>query len=258
MKFHTTLKLATTSLFVALLSACGGGGGGGGGTSDSGNSSTSPVGGSGNPGVAVGTWQGPYATSYNTRLVVLDTGETFGLYETGTSITGALYGDLKGNGSSVSGFLSDIVFSNITRSNVNISGTATAQKSMLITRGTQRLDLSYATNLQNPISVASLAGTYSGRGSNSFSPPNTTTLTIYANGNVQLPETVCSASGSISPHPNGQYVFALNLTITGNNCSRRGNTLSGVAYLDPNNQRMFVLGLNGNRTDGAYFFGLRN
>jgi hypothetical protein len=129
---------------------------------------------------------------------------------------------------------------------------------MLINRGSQRLDLSYATNLQTPISVASLAGTYSGRGSNSFSQPNNTRLTISANGNVQLPETVCSASGSISPHPNGQNVFALNLTITGNNCGRRGNTLSGVAYLDPNNQLMFMLGLNGSRTDGAYFYGLRN
>lgn len=255
MKFHTTLKMATTSLLVALLSACGGGGSA---TSDTGNSSTSPVGGSGNPGITVGTWQGPYAINYNTRLVVLSTGETFGLYETGTSVTGALYGDLKGDGSRVSGFLSDIVFANITRSNINISGTVTAQKSMLIDRSSQRLDLSFATNLQTPISVASLAGTYLGRGSNSFSTPNNTKLTISTNGNVQLPETVCSASGSISPHPNGQNVFALNLTIMGNNCSRRGNTLSGVAYLDPNNQRMFMLGLNGTRTDGAYFYGLRN
>jgi hypothetical protein len=255
MKLHTTLKLATTSLFVALLSACGGGGGG---ATDSGNSSTSPVGGSGNPGVAVGTWQGFYATNYSTRMVVLNTGETFGLYETGTGNTGALYGDLKGNSNNISGFLSDFVFTGITMTTANITGTATAQKSMLINRGTQRLDLSFATNLQNPISVASLAGTYSGRGSNSFSPPNNSTLTISANGSIQLPQSVCSASGNISPHPNGQNVFALNLTITGNNCGRRGNTLSGVAYLDPNNQRMFMLGLNGSRTDGAYFYGLRN
>jgi hypothetical protein len=261
MKLNPTLKFAAASLLMAFLTACGGGGGASGdstGTSTSnGSTSTTPTGGSGNPGPTQGTWQGPYATNYNTRLVVLSTGETFGLYETGTSVIGALYGDVKSDGSKVSGVLSDFVFSTITANTANISGSVAAEKSMLINRGSQRLDLGFAANLQNPISVASLAGTYAGRGSSSFSPPNNSTMTISTNGAVQLPQTVCSATGSISPHPNGQNVFALNLTITGNNCGRRGNTLSGVAYLDPNTMRMFVLGMNSSRTDGAYFFGLR-
>lgn len=254
MKLRTFFMASLSALLVFSLTACGGGGS----SADSTNGTTNTAGGSGTPGPTVGTWQGPYATFYNTRLVVLSTGETFGLYETGTSITGALYGDLKSDGTKVSGFLNDFVFSTITMSNANITGTATAEKSMLINRGTQRLDLSFATNLQSPISVASLAGSYSGRGASSFSQPNNSTLSISANGTVQLPQSVCSASGSISLHPNGQNVFALNLTITGNNCGRRGNTLTGVAYLDPNNQRLFVLGLNGSRSDGAYFYGLRN
>ncbi|WP_291915110.1 hypothetical protein [Limnohabitans sp.] len=255
MKLRTFIAASLSALLVFSLTACGGGGGS---STASTTGTTNPAGGSGNPGPTVGTWQGPYATNYNTRVVVLNTGETFGLYETGTSIIGALYGDMKSDGGKVSGFLNDFVFSSTTMSNANLTGNATAEKSMLINRGAQRLDLSFATNLQNPISVASLAGTYSGRGSSSFSPPNNSTLTISANGTIELPQPVCSASGSISPHPNGQNVFALNLTITGNNCGRRGNTLSGVAYLDPNNQRMFVLGLNGARTDGAFFYGLRN
>lgn len=254
MKLRTFIAACLSALLVFSLSACGGGGS----SADANTGITNPIGGSGNPGPTVGTWQGPYATHYNTRLVVLSTGETFGLYETGTSVIGALYGDMKSDGGKVSGFLNDFVFGSITMTTANINGTATAQKSMLINRGVQRLDLSFATNLQNPISVASLAGTYSGRGSNSFSPPNNSTMTISANGTVQLPQSICSANGSVSPHPHGQNVFALNLTITGNNCGRRGNTLTGVAYLDPNNQRMFLLGMNSTRSDGAYFYGLRN
>lgn len=256
MKIRSLLTICLSLLVVSWLAACGGGGGGA--PADNANNASSPAGGSGNPGPTVGTWQGPYATFYNTRLVVLSTDEAFGLYETGTTVIGALYGDIKIESGRVSGFLSDFMFKDITMTTANISGNATAQKSMLINRGTQRLDLSFATNLQNPISVSSLAGTYSGRGNNSFSAPNNITMTISATGTVQIPDTVCSANGSISAHPNGQNVFTLNLAVTGNNCSRRGNTLSGVAYLDPNNQRMYLLGMNSARTDGAFFYGLRN
>ena len=255
MKFIPIHKLVTATFLVALLSACGGGGSA---SPDSGNSSTSPVGGSGNPGAATGTWQGFYSTNFSTQLVVLNTGESFGLYETGNGDIGALYGDLRGDGGNLSGFLTDFLFTGITMNSANISGTATAQKSMVINRGTKRFDLSFATNLQNPVSVASVAGTYFGRGSNSFSPPSNSTITISANGTIQMPQTICSATGSVSPHPNGQNVFSLNLTITGNNCGRQGNKLTGVLHLDPTNKRVFVLGLNSTRSDGAFFQGLRN
>ncbi len=139
-----------------------------------------------------------------------------------------------------------------------VSGSSTAQKSILLNRGGQRLDLSHAPNMNTQVSVASLAGVYTGRGGNSFGPAEAMNVTISVNGAVNLPEPVCSATGQISPHAIGQNVFALSLTIMGNNCGRRGNTLQGVLFQDPNTKRLFVLGLNQAKSDAAFFFGYRN
>lgn len=251
------LKTLTFCLSIgsfALLTACGGGGGG---PSETTTDSTSTPGIFGAAGSAEGTWQGPYASVYNTRMVVLNTSETFGIYETGGIIAGALYGQLSATGS-VKGVLKDFSLNTLRAEDASVTGTAAAQKSMLLNRGGQRLDWTYAPNMNSPVNVATLAGTYTGRGRNAFAPADAMRLTISANGTVNMPETVCSATGQISPHPNGQSVFAINLTITGNNCGRRGNKLNGVLYQEPNTQRLFVLALNGNKTDAALFFGYRN
>jgi hypothetical protein len=190
-------------------------------------------------------------------MVVLNTSEAFGIYETGGTVAGALYGQLSSSGS-VKGVLKDFSLSTLRAEDAAVSGSSTAQKSMLLSRGAQRIDLSHAPNMNTPVSVASLAGVYTGRGGNSFGPAEAMNLTISANGAVTMPEPVCSATGQISPHANGQSVFALSLTITGNNCGRKGNTLQGVLYQDPDTKRLYVLGLNPAKSDTAFFFGYRN
>jgi hypothetical protein len=255
MNIAKTLALGLSIGGFALLTACGGGGGG----SPSGpeaNSTTTP-GAFGAAGSAEGTWIGPYASVYNTRMVVLNTSEAFGIYEAGGTVAGALYGQLSGSGS-VKGVLKDFSLSTQRAEDVAVSGSSTAQKSMLLNRGTQRIDLTYAPNMNTPVSVASVAGVYSGRGRSTFAPSEAMNVTISANGAVNLPEPVCSATGQISPHANGQNVFALSLTIVGNNCGRRGNTLQGVLYQEPDTKRLFILGLNQTKSDAAFFFGYRN
>lgn len=238
---------------ATLLSACGGGGSSA-GVTDTNSTSGTPAGGSGNPAAAAGTWQGSYKGLYGVRLVVLSTGETFGLYETGNTITGGLYGDIASQGVVVSGFLSDFAFNNISIDKENLNGTVEGQKTMVLRRGNQRLDLTYSTGVRQ--NVMTLAGTYQGRGRNTLGAPDNMTLTISSNGAVNMPASICSSSGQISQHPNGDNVFAINLTITGDNCGRKGTGLSGVAFLDPNN-RLYILGLNPTRSDGAFFFGVR-
>jgi hypothetical protein len=256
MNISKTLAFGLSIGSFALLTACGGGGGGGTASGTEANSTTTP-GAFGPAGSAEGTWIGPYASVYNTRMVVLNTSEAFGIYETGGSVAGALYGQLSSNGI-IKGVLKDFSLNTLRAEDASVSGSSTAQKSMLLNRGTQRLDLSYAPNMNSPVSVAAVAGVYSGRGRSTFAPAEAMNLTISDNGAVTLPEPVCSATGQISPHPNGQNVFALSLTITGNNCGRKGNTLNGVLYQDPDTKRLFVLGLNQTKSDAAFFFGYRN
>jgi hypothetical protein len=255
MNISKTLAFGLSIGSFALLTACGGGGGGTASGTEA-NSTTTP-GAFGAAGSAEGTWIGPYASVYNTRMVVLNTSEAFGIYEAGGTVAGALYGQLSGSGN-VKGVLKDFSLSTLRAEDASVSGTSAPQKSMLLSRGAQRVDLSYAPNMNTPVSVASLAGVYTGRGGNSFGPAEAMNLTISANGAVTMPEPVCSATGQISPHANGQNVFALSLTITGNNCGRRGNTLQGVLYQDPDTKRLFVLGLNQAKSDTAFFFGYRN
>jgi hypothetical protein len=240
------------STFI-LLTACGGGGTAG----YTGTGNTTAPNTVGAAGSAEGTWIGSYANVYNTRLVVLNTSEAFGIYETGGAVAGALYGQLSSNGS-VKGILKDFSLSTLRGEDASVSGASTSPKSMLLNRGFQQLNLSHAPNMNTSVSVASLAGTYTGRGGNTFGSAEAMNVTIFANGAISLPEPVCSATGQISPHANGQNVFALSLTITGNNCGRRGNALQGVLYQDPGTLSLFVLGLNPAKSDTAFFFGYRN
>lgn len=253
MKLRAFLAVSLSALLVFSLAACGGGGGTASGPEA--NNTTTP-GAFGPAGSAAGTWEGPYAGPYFTRMVVLNTSETFGLYESSGWLTGILYGQLSGDGS-VKGVLKDFSLNTLKAENVAVSGSTSAQKSMLLNRGGMRLDLDHAPNMNIPVSVASLAGVYSGRGRNSFGPAEAMNVSISANGTITMPEPVCSATGQISPHANGQNVFALSLTITGNNCGRRGNNLQGVLYQDPNTKRLFVLGLNQAKSDTAFFLGSR-
>ena len=136
MNITKTLAFCIAIGALALLNACGGGGaGGGGGTaSDTGTGNTTAPGIVGTAGSAEGTWIGPYASVYNTRMVVLNTSEAFGIYEAGGTVAGALYGQLSGSGS-VKGVLKDFSLSTLRAEEAVVSGSSTTQKSMLLSRG---------------------------------------------------------------------------------------------------------------------------
>ena len=67
------LKLSAL-VMPLVLTACGGGGGGGSTVNAD----------------AQGYWSGPASTGYTVNAVVLETGETWGIYSSGSTIYGAL------------------------------------------------------------------------------------------------------------------------------------------------------------------------
>ena len=256
------MPILRRSFFLALLLATAlSGCGGGGSTSSSASGTNTPpansnTGGSGNPGPTQGVWQGTYASTYDMRLIVLDSGETFGLYLGGSALMGALYGDMTASGNAIGGFLSDLVFSSKSSSRANIAGSVVAQKSILGYRNnTQRIDLSYM-NSQG-VSLSTVAGTYVGRGQTNLAQHQAMQVNVSSSGQLTLPDDVCSASGTISPR-NDVDAFTLNLTITGDNCGRRGTRMTGVAHYDANLRRLYVVGLNDGRSDVVYFMGVKN
>jgi hypothetical protein len=126
MKLRTFIAASLSALLVFSLTACGGGGGGGTASGTEPNSTTTP-GAFGPAGSAEGTWEGPYAGSSYTRMVVLNTSETFGLYESSGWLTGILYGQLSGNGS-VKGVLKDFSLNTLKAENVAVSGSSVADE----------------------------------------------------------------------------------------------------------------------------------
>ena len=100
-------KKMMLAVCVAALTACGGGGG------SDGPSST-----------AEGFWVGPTSSGYTARLVVLENGETWGLYSTPTAIVGALYGSTNSsNNGTLTGSGSDFYFPGRLLQTANYSGT---------------------------------------------------------------------------------------------------------------------------------------
>ena len=106
-------KLAAGLATIATLVACGGGG-------DSSTANADPQ----------GIWTGPASTGYTISAAVLENGETWGVYSSGSTIYGALYGTTTTNGNSVSIRGTDFNFLTNSSSVGNLTGPITAKSLM--------------------------------------------------------------------------------------------------------------------------------
>ena len=234
------------SLLAALLVGCGGGGGG-----------SAPVSGS-----AEGFWNGTATGGYTTSIAVLDNGETWGLYGSGGSLAGALYGQTVVNGTALSGTGTSFNFVTRTSGTGSYSGTVTAKSSLSLTSGATTFAASYDSTYDQAATLSALAGTYTGYALTGTIAAQTTTVTVtsgglisssYVSGNLS-----CSTSGTATPRAGGKNVYNVQLTFTGNYCALgNGTTVSGVGTFNAPNKQVIVMTLNGGKTDGLMFVGQR-
>ena len=237
------IKLTLAASAVALLlTACGGGGGGG-------TASVDPQ----------GIWTGPASTGYTVNAVVLDTGETWGFYTSGSTIYGALYGSAAVNGSSISINGTDFNFLNNSSSAGNLSGTVVAKTSMSLSGSGVTVPLTYQSTYDTAATASGPIGTWSfiGRsGAYSLIPGS---ITIDGSGRFVLNQTNCVTTGSIVPRAGGKNVYNVNLSAVGIGCAAGQSTLSGVAFLNtavtPN--QFYSLALNSSKSDGLIVIGTK-
>jgi len=229
-----------------LLVGCGGGGGGG----------VSVV--NADPqGFWIGTTNSSVGTTVN--AVVLDTGEVWGIYSTGATITGALYGTttVSGNISTISG--SNFNFATNSGYQGTLSGPLAAKSSMSLSSSGTSYSLTYSSIYETPASPAAVAGTwtYVGRSAAYWLIP--ATITIDGSGNFTLSQINCTSSGSILPRSGGKNVYNITLTSVGSGCAAGQSTLTGIAYLDttvtPN--KFHALTLNSIKNDGLIVIGTK-
>lgn len=242
----STIKLTLAASAVVLLAACGGGGGG---SASGGSASVDPQ----------GIWSGPASTGYTVNSVILETGETWGFYTSGSTIYGALYGTAAVNGSSISINGTDFNFLNNSSSSGNLSGSVITKTSMSLSGNGITVPLTYQSTYDNAATTSGPIGTWSfiGRsGSYSLIPAS---ITIDATGKFVLNQTNCVTTGSIVPRAGGKNIYNVNLAAVGIGCAAGQNTLSGVAFFNttvtPN--QFYSLALNPSKSDGLIVIGTK-
>jgi hypothetical protein len=229
---------------VLLLAACGGGGG-----SSSNVTNADPQ----------GYWIGPASTGYTVNAVVLDTGETWGVYSSGSLIYGALYGHTSVSGSNVTITGTDFNFLSNTSAPGTLVGTVTPRSSMSLSGTGITLPLTYQTTYDTAASSTTATGTWSftGRSGLYFLTPGT--FTVDNTGHFTLNQTNCITTGSIIPRTGGKNVYNVSLASSGVGCAVGYNNLNGVAYIDttvtPN--KFISLALTTSQNDGLIVLGTK-
>lgn len=235
------IQILATVTAASLLAACGGGGG------------------SGSNASAEGFWSGTSSTGYNVQMVVLENGETWGLYTAGSTLYGALYGNTATTGNSVRGSGSDFNLLMRTVTSSTYSGTVQEKSTISITAGSTSFNGTYGTTYDQPASLSAVAGVYSGRALTGTTAAQTISATISANGNLSIPATLgCATSGTVTPRPTGKNIFNLSVTFTGSTCALgNGGTATGILYYDNVNRQILAMGMNPAKSDGFIAFGTK-
>jgi hypothetical protein len=194
----------------------------------------------------------------NVNLAILETGETWGIYTSGTSIVGALYGNTTSSGASLTGSGSDFNIPSRIVSSASYSGSYSPKTTIRVnTSGGVSFAGTYETDYDTPASLAAVAGTFSGQGVSGNSAVQAVSVTISPTGAVTVPASLgCSAAGSAVPRLSGKNILNVSITFSGSTCALgSGTTASGVAYYDAATRQLLVLALNSAKTDGFIYVG---
>ena len=240
----TKTLYALAASAVATLVACGGGGGGGASATNA---------------DAQGYWTGLASTGYTVSTVVLETGETWGVYSSGSTIYGALYGNASVSGNNISITGTDFNFLTNSSSSGNLTGTVAAKSTMSLSGSGVTVPLTYKAAYDNAATAAAITGNWSfiGRSGSYTLLPGT--ITVDGAGRFTLNQTNCVTSGSIVPRPSGKNIYNVVLSGVGTGCAVGQSSMAGIAYLDttvtPN--KFLSLALIPGKSDGVVVIGTK-
>lgn len=231
MKYHHKL---TTLVLATALASCGGG-------------DDAPT------GTAEGIWGGTTSSGLLTALIVLETGETWGVYSDGVSNAGLLHGTTTTSGYQVSGSVTD--FSLLTPSTwpASYAGSFVPKTSMNITISPSGATLAatYDASYDIPVNMYAVAGNYVAELVTAQGVDENVALTVDSTGQLfaTLSTPGCTAAGSLTGRPTGKAIMNLSLTFSGAACLvPGGTTITGVTK--DGNDVLVGMGLNASQTQG--------
>lgn len=212
---------------------------------------------------AQGFWSGTLTGGYNADVAILENGETWGIYTSGNSLVGAVYGQTSSTGASLTGTGSFFNFVLRQSGSVTYSGSVT-QKSAInfTTNDGEKFTGSYGVAYDQPASLTDLAGAYTGFSVTGTTGAQAIPVNISANGaiagTVVSGNLSCSATGTATPRASGKNIFDVRLAFSGNFCALgNGTTTTGIAYYDASSRQIGVITLNAAKTDGLIYIGTR-
>jgi hypothetical protein len=210
---------------------------------------------------AEGFWMGTTNTGSTMALVDMDVGQTFGMSTANGEIQNGLYGGVVGIGSDVHGGSGkDFNFTNHTISSITYAGTASI-KSALTLSTSSNLSFTglYRQSYDQPVTVAQIAGTYSGVGiAGVTSTPQSMSVTIGSDGAVTVTGIDCVGTTTMTPRAGGKNVFNVRINFSGGSCVLGdGATTIGVVILDQNvvPARAYIMSVINDASDGFYWTG---
>ncbi|MDR8787928.1 hypothetical protein FEP82_05925 [Burkholderia multivorans] len=240
---------ATLCAAVVALYGCGGG-------DDGGSPPTASV-----PQAlaAQGIYGGTTSAGSQISGLVLETGEYYVFYANGNILNGVLHGNLSCSGATCTSTGKDysLVTRSITTASVSSTYTEKTSLSGSVTENGNTVNFSatYDNTYDTPISVATLAGQYSGT-SAAGTGTSFVSLTVNSNGTFSgsSPGTngVCSFSGAMSQRASGKNVMNLTVTFNGSACALGTATVAGYAVPVVSNGhiRLYTAGLLADQSDG--------
>lgn len=236
-----------------VLAACGGGGGDA-PTAVSATPTTPP------PVVATaaGFWEGTASTGVAVSLAILEDGQTWGIYTSGNQIAGALYGVTTSSGNALSGSGKDFNIPTNSVGSASYTGAFVANSRITVTTSaSSSLTATYVAAYDQPASLSSLAGTFSGTGVTGTTNPQANAVTVSASGAITVPTNQgCGVTGTATPRASGKNIFDVAVTFNGSTCALgNGATTQGIAYFNTTTRRLLVLALNTAKTDGFIYVG---
>lgn len=226
-----------------LLAACGGGGGG------------APP-----PSVtAEGLWKGADAAGSTVTLLVLGSGETWGVaIAPSGAVTGALHGNTASGSATLTGSGQNLSMASHTVTALTYSGTFVPQSSIQVTTSAgSSFSGVYQTIYSQPASLAAASGRFLGAGVSASSPVQFAQVNLSPSGAITVQAVQgCAATGTATPSPSGKVIFDVTLTFTGSACALgNGAAAQGIAYYEASTQRLLVMTLNDAQSDGFIYAG---
>jgi hypothetical protein len=256
---QTTLAKVFIPLVLAssMMAACGGGDGG------APAAAAPPV---VDLKTAEGLWNGTTGTGRRFSGLVLDDGTYWFLY-TAVGNDAVLGGAVQGNGTSSAGKFSssngiDFNLEGLGINDFTLAGTYTASSKLggtltYASNATNTFTSTYDTDYDLVPAVATVAGTYTGTGVTATSGAEAATATITSGGTINGTSAFgCSFTGTAAARSKGN-VYNVSVTFSGGDCANGNATVTGVAYYIASQRGLVVTALNGARTNGFIFEGVK-